>query len=91
MIGRALAHASVSSRHLQQALFLLLAVLVTLIIGQQYSRWNDSHAASNAPMHAASSLHFTQVSAHPDVQPTLQFVDRSAPSDEASQQPRWVF
>ncbi|MGZ0786359.1 hypothetical protein DNK59_12335 [Pseudomonas sp. TKO26] len=80
--------------HLQQGLFASLALLVTLIAGQQYQRWQDSQApAPRVPVHHFTQTHFSSVSSTlNDATPVqLMAVDQAQPALEAPRQQRWVF
>lgn len=80
--------------HLQQGLFASLALLVTLIAGQQYQRWQDSQVpAPRVPVHHFTQTHFSSVSSTlNDATPVqLMAVDQAQPALEAPRQQRWVF
>jgi hypothetical protein len=79
---------------LQQALFASLAVMITLIVVQQFAHWTQKdesrlihHSYSHsAPFAKASALKAT------DVALSLQPVeDAAAASDESPRQQSWVF
>ncbi|MCO7572529.1 hypothetical protein GGD92_19365 [Pseudomonas protegens] len=89
-----LAQLRIAPLHLQQGLFASLALLVTLIAGQQYQRWQDSQApAPRVPVHHFTQTHFSSVSSKlNDATPVqLMAVDQAQPALEAPRQQRWVF
>nr|BFD38812.1 hypothetical protein FFPRI1PSEUD_03110 [Pseudomonas sp. FFPRI_1] len=89
-----LAQLRISPLHLQQALFASLALLVTLIAGQQFIRWQDSEApAPRLPMHHATQTHFSSMSRQLNDATPLQLmaVDQAQPALDAPRQERWVF
>ncbi|OLF51345.1 hypothetical protein [Pseudomonas chlororaphis] len=85
----------ISPRYLQQGLFASLALLVTLIGGQQFSRWEQSQpqAALSLPVHHVSQSHFSAASSgFADSTPTLLMeVDQARPVVDMPDQQRWVF
>jgi hypothetical protein len=82
---------AIASRHVHQALFLMLALIVTLLVAQQFQRWNDTRAAAITTAHASAGHHFAPVKAQPSVEraPALQQVERRVAEDAT--QPHWVF
>jgi len=90
-----LAPLSVSSLHLQQGLFASLALLVTLIGGQQFSRWEQSQQqeAVRLPVSHPTQTHFSAVSTRfADSAPMLLMdVDQAQPATDTAYQERWVF
>ena len=86
---------TISSLHLQQGLFASLALLVTLIGGQQFSRWEQSlqQDAVRLPAHYATQTHFSAVSTRfADSAPMLLMdVDQAQPVADTAYQERWVF
>lgn len=89
------AQLSVSPLHLQQGLFASLALLVTLIAGQQFSRWEQSQQteAVRLPVHHSAQTHFSVVSNRfADSAPmVLMEVDQAQPATDMPHQERWVF
>lgn len=91
-----LAQLRIAPLHLQQGLFASLALLVTLIAGQQFQRWQDTQAP--APRMAVQHLtqtqtHFTPVSSSLTGSSPVQLmtVDQAQPVLESPRQERWVF
>jgi len=89
-----LAKLRISPLHLQQGLFASLALMVTLIVVQQFNHWNQEHDAAqiqhayshSAPLAKASALKAT------DVALSLQPVEDAATAiDQAPRQQSWVF
>jgi len=89
-----LAKLRISPLHLQQGLFASLALMVTLIVVQQFNHWNQDHDAvqiqhsysHSAPLAKASALKAT------DVALSLQPVeDAAAAIEQAPRQQSWVF
>lgn len=88
-----LAQLRISPLHLQQGLFASLALLVTLIGGQQYQHWQQAEQqAPRLPVHHATQTHFSLAgSASAASLPVhLTAVDQAQPAVSASEQ-RWVF
>ena len=85
----------ISPLHIQQGLFAVLALLITLIAGQQYLRWEQSQQpeASHVSIHPATQTHFRAASsAQADLTPMrMMDVDQAQPLDEMPRQERWVF
>ncbi|WP_296260489.1 MULTISPECIES: hypothetical protein [unclassified Pseudomonas] len=90
-----LAALRISPLHLQQGLFASLALMITLIIVQQFAHWNEKnqpvvhiqHSYSHtAPFAKATALKAT------DVGLSLQPVDDAAAAiEQAPRQESWVF
>lgn len=85
----------ISPLHVQQGLFALLALLITLIGGQQFLRWEQSQQPE--PVHL-STPHApqTQFGALGDnltesASMRMMDVDQIRPVDETPAQERWVF
>lgn len=85
------AQASVTPQQIQQGLFLMLAMIVTLLMCQQYSRWIEAHTASPVAFHSVHMTHFSPASVQADRAPALQQVERTVEVGDQPQQPRWVF
>lgn len=89
-----LAAVSVSTESVRQVLFVILALLVTLLAGQQYQRWSQAqqHDLLLEPQaRPVAASQFTQASAKASNQAALYQVERSAEVTEVPNQPRWVF
>ena len=86
-------HLHLSPLHLQQGLFAVLALLVTLIAGQQFQRWNQASVqVQRLPVHVLQQTHFSAAAASISDPTTYQLtsVDQAQVPDEPFQQ-RWVF
>ncbi|MBP5074312.1 hypothetical protein HUS84_09960 [Pseudomonas chlororaphis] len=90
-----LAPFSISPLLLQQGLVASLALLVTLIGGQQFSRWEQSQQqeAVRLPAYHTTQTHFSAVSTRfADSAPMfLMDVDQAQPVADTAYQERWVF
>lgn len=89
-----LAQLRIAPLHLQQGLFASLALLVTLIAGQQFQRWQDTQApAHRMPVQHLTQTHFTPVSSSLTGSSPVQLmtVDQAQPVLESPRQERWVF
>ena len=89
-----LAQMRIAPRHLQQGLFASLAMLVTLIAGQQLQRWQDSEAqAPRVVVQHMAQTHFAPVNSPFAEAPLahLMTVDQAQPVLELSRDERWVF
>ncbi|MCP1442422.1 hypothetical protein J3D54_001554 [Pseudomonas sp. GGS8] len=79
----------------QQGLFALLALLITLIGGQQYMRWEQSQQpeAPHLSIALAPQSHFSAVSSNPadNASMLMMGVDQARPVDETPSQELWVF
>jgi hypothetical protein len=87
--------ATATPRHLQQVLFLVLAVIVTLLIGQQVQRWNEARAVPASFLQSAQH-HSTSVRANVSpipagTSPTYQRVDSQGTTDSLQNHSSWVF
>ncbi|MCO8309714.1 hypothetical protein [Pseudomonas mandelii] len=84
----------ISPLHIQQGLFALLALLITLIGGQQFLRWEQSQQPETPPhlsIPHAPQTHFSAVSNQADSDSMrMMDVDQAQPVDETPQE-RWVF
>lgn len=89
-----LAALRISPLHLQQGLFASLALMITLIVAQQFSHWSHNHEAAqldhlyshSAPLAKASALKAR------DVALSLQPVEHAAAVvEDAPRQQSWVF
>ena len=94
MTRQSLSQLHVSPLRLQQGLFASLALMVTLIAGQQMQHWQQSHQqVPQFERPAMTQTHFRSVgSAAADVTtPQLQMVDQASSLNELPSQERWVF
>ncbi|AKA27429.1 hypothetical protein [Pseudomonas chlororaphis] len=87
---------SVSPLRLQQGLFASLALLVTLIGGQQFARWEQEPSQQDTarlPVYHSTQTHFSTVSTRfADSAPMLLTEsDQAQPVVVAPYQERWVF
>ncbi|RRV09184.1 hypothetical protein EGJ27_05275 [Pseudomonas sp. v388] len=94
MNSQRIAQMRISPLHIQQGLFLLLALLVTLIAIQQFQRWTQaSDAALVKQQIIHSSVSYRAVSApmvHSNAQ-SIRPVDGLVSVSEAAPQEKWVF
>ncbi|MFL1517711.1 hypothetical protein C9I50_05800 [Pseudomonas prosekii] len=85
----------ISPLHIQQGLFAMLALSITLIGGQQYARWEQSQQpeAPRLSIQHATQTHFSAVSSNfADSAPMrMMDVDQAQPVDQMPRQERWVF
>lgn len=89
-----LAALRISPLHMQQGLFASLALMVTLIVVQQFVHWNQNHQATQIQHAYSHSAPFAKASAlkATDVALSLQPVeDAAAAIDQAPRQQSWVF
>lgn len=94
MTRQSLSHLHVSPLRLQQGLFASLALMVTLIAGQQMQHWQQSQ--QQTPQFERSVMtqtHFRSVgSVSADVAaPQLRVADQDSTLDQLPTQERWVF
>ena len=94
MTRQSLSQLRVSPLRLQQGLFAGLALMVTLIAGQQLQQWQQSqqHAPSfDRPV--TTQTHFSSIGTHSaDVTaPQLRVADQDSTLGELPTQERWVF
>ena len=89
------AHLHLSPVHIQQGLFAVLALLITLIGGQQFLRWEQSRQpeAPCLSIPHSTQTHFSAVSSgQADSTPMrMMDVDQARPVGEIHHQERWVF
>ncbi len=94
MNSQRIAQLRISPLHVQQGLFLLLALLVTLIAIQQFQHWTQaSDAALVKQQIIRSDVSYRAVSApmvHSDSQ-SIRPVDGLVSVSEAAPQQKWVF
>jgi len=85
----------ISPLHIQQGLFAVLAMLITLIAGQQILRWEQSQQpeAPHLSIQHPTQTHFSAASSNlADIVPMrMMDVDQAQPMDEMPRQERWVF
>ncbi|MHC8359125.1 hypothetical protein ACYZUA_02190 [Pseudomonas sp. LS2P72] len=85
----------ISPLHIQQGLFAVLALLITLIAGQQFQRWeqNLQQEAPRLSIQHPTQTHFSAASSNQADSPPLRMVDvdQAQPADEMPRQERWVF
>ncbi len=90
-----LAQLHISPLHLQQGLVAILALLVTLIVGQQFQRWEQSRQEMTppVPIHHMTQTHFGAVSSQFADSATMHMmdVDQAQPLTESVPQERLVF
>ncbi|SER98465.1 hypothetical protein SAMN03159444_05582 [Pseudomonas sp. NFACC02] len=89
-----LAKLRISPLHVQQGLFASLALMVTLIIVQQFNHWNQDHEVTQIQPIYTHSAPFAKASAlkASDVALSLQPVEDAASAvDQAPRQQSWVF
>jgi len=82
-----------SFSQLQQGLFASLALMVTLIGGQQLQHWKQSEQpAPQFERPVTTQTHFRSVGSAADVtSPQLMTVDHGSALDDLPYQERWVF
>lgn len=85
----------ISPLHIQQGLFAMLALLITLMGGQQFMRWEQSQQpeAPHLSIPHAPQTHFSAVGSSPAESASMRMMDadQSQPVDETANQERWVF
>jgi hypothetical protein len=85
----------ISPLHIQQGLFAVLALLITLIGGQQFQRWEQGQQpeAPRVSIQHQTQTHFSAASStFADAAPMrMMDVDQAQPVDEMPRQERWVF
>lgn len=85
----------ISPLHLQQGLFAVLALLITLISGQQFQRWQQSQQqeAPRLSIQHPTQTHFSAASSNQADSPPMRMidVDQAQPANEMPRQERWVF
>ncbi len=85
----------ISPLHIQQGLFAVLAMLITLIAGQQFLRWEQSQQpeAPHVSIQHPTQTHFSAASSNlADIAPMrMMDVDQARPLDEMPRQERWIF
>lgn len=94
MTRQSLSQLRVSPLHVQQGLFASLALMVTLIAGQQMQHWQQSRQqAPQFERPVMTQTHFRSVgSTTADVTaPQLRLADQESTLSELPVQERWVF
>jgi hypothetical protein len=90
-----LAQLHISPLHLQQGVVASLALLVTLIVVQQFQRWeqNRQEMTPPVPIHHMTQTHFSAVSSQFADSATMHMmdVDQAQPVTESVPQERLVF
>jgi hypothetical protein len=85
----------ISPLHIQQGLFAVLALLITLIVGQQFQRWeqNQQQEAPRLSIQHPTQTHFSAASSNQADSPPMRMmdVDQAQPADEMPRQEHWVF
>ena len=89
----------ISSRHLQQGLFASLTLMVTLIGGQQYARWEQAQASeASYSVINKQQKHFTAIKSNALVDRVydagrfeLAAVEETQIANSQPAQERWVF
>lgn len=85
----------VSPLHIQQGLFAVLALLITLIAVQQYQHWEQGQEqeAPHVSIQHPIQTHFSAVSTNAAESTSLRMmdVDQAQTVDAMPQQERWVF
>ena len=89
------AHLHLSPVYIQQGLFAVLALLITLIGGQQFLSWEQSRQPEAPHLSIAHPVqtHFSAVSSGQADSPPMRMmdVDQVGPVGEIRHQERWVF
>lgn len=94
MISQRIAQLRISPLHIQQALFLLLAVLVTLIAIQQFQHWtqaSDAALVKHPVSHSTPSIRAFNAAAVTSEAQAVRPVDGLVSVDEVAPQQKWVF
>ena len=95
MIRQRAAQLRISPLHIQQGLFAVLALLITLIGGQQLLRWELSQQpeAPRVSFQYPTQTHFSAARGSVVESEPLRMmdVDQAQPLDEMPRQERWVF
>ncbi|WP_223544889.1 hypothetical protein [Pseudomonas sp. A-B-19] len=89
------AHRHLSPVHIQQGLFAALALLITLIGGQQFQRWEHDQQTETPRLsiQRPTQTHFRAVSSGQADSTLMRMmsVDEAGPVGEIRHQERWVF
>ncbi|WP_210642183.1 MULTISPECIES: hypothetical protein [unclassified Pseudomonas] len=85
----------ISSLHVQQILWGVVALLITLVAGQQWLFWQQSQQpeAPLVSIQRAPQTHFSAVGSLSEVSASMRMmdVDQAQPAAELPRQERWVF
>lgn len=94
MNGQRLAQLRISPLHIQQGLFASLALLATLVAGQQFERWSH-HAQDAVQVHHqfVTGRAYSNVSASASKESALSFqpAQETTPEGEQPHPQSWVF
>jgi hypothetical protein len=95
MIRQRAAQLHLSSLHVQQGLFAIFALLVTLLGGQQFLRWEQSQQqeAPRISFERPVQTHFSAAKSGMVDSAAMRMmdVDQAQPADQMPRQERWVF
>lgn len=85
----------ISSLHVQQVLWAVVALLITLVAGQQWLSWHQSQQpeAPLVSIQRAPQTHFSAVGSLAEVSASMRMVDvdQAQPATDMPPQERWVF
>ncbi|WP_434696364.1 hypothetical protein J3P89_28350 [Pseudomonas sp. Z1-14] len=85
----------ISPLHIQQGLWAVVALLITLLAGQQLMLWHESQQpeAPLVSVQRAPQTHFTSVSNLADAAASMRMmeVDQAQTANEMPREERWVF
>ncbi|AOE63126.1 hypothetical protein LOY64_00200 [Pseudomonas corrugata] len=85
----------VTPLQIQQGLWAVLALLVTLVVSQQLLLWHYSQQPEpvQVSMHRAPQTHFSAVSSVAEASASMRMmdVDQAQPVTDVPRQERWVF
>ncbi|RBL69579.1 hypothetical protein C3E98_021225 [Pseudomonas sp. MWU13-2625] len=88
------AQVRISPLHIQQGLFGVLALLITLIACQQYLSWENSQKPEPLiSIQNSTQTHFSAVSSSQAESASMRMmdVDQPQPLDQLPREERWVF
>jgi hypothetical protein len=88
------AQVRISPLHIQQGLFGVLALLITLVACQQYLRWENSQQVEPLiSIQHSTQTHFSAVSSSQAESASMRMVDvdQAQPLDQLPREERWVF
>lgn len=93
MTSQRFAQLRISPLHIQQGLFASLALLVTLVVGQQYQRHEDHKAPVHVSQHVPVAHFYSTVSAMATTSKSHNFqsAESTAPVTEQAHTQTWVF
>lgn len=93
MTSQRIAHLRISPLHIQQGLFAIFALLVTLVVGQQFGRWNEHHDPVQISQHIPVAHSYSTVSASPSIAMVQKYQSAqvTAPVTEQVHTQTWVF